>query len=104
MKKSYWFEIIFLVSCCVLLFIGSWFGGMSFADARARESVLNSEITDLFELAVKNDHNVEIVISYYDYKNGTGYLVLEKNENIYTINVKVKKIAPFRYEWAEDAA
>ena len=103
MKKSYWFEIIFAVCCCVLLFIGGWFGGMSLGDARARESVLNSEATDLFELAVKNDHNVEIIISYYDYKNGTGYLVLE-DENIYTINVKVKKNAPFRYEWVEDAA
>ena len=84
-----------------LFVFGGFMTGYGIADYKAFKSVLNSEQTDILELIIENDKHAEIVSTYYDYKNGTGYLVL-KDENIYTINVKVKKVAPFRYEWVEE--
>lgn len=79
---------------------GGFMLGYGIADNKAYTSVCNSEQTDILELIIENDKQAEIISTHYDYKNGTGYLVL-KDENIYTINVKVEKVAPFRYEWVE---
>ena len=97
-------KIIYIVSIvfvsALLFAFGGFMAGYGIADYKALKSVCNSEQTDILELIIENDKQAEIISTHYDYKNGTGYLVL-KDENIYTINVKVEKVAPFRYEWVE---
>lgn len=96
--------IIYIVAICVissLLTFGGFMWGYQLADYKAFNSVCNSEQTDVLELVIENDKHADIVSAYYDYENGTGYLVLKDEKNIFTVNVKVEKVAPFRYEWAE---
>lgn len=99
MKKIIYMVAIIFVGASLFVF-GGFMLGYGIADYKALKSVCNSEQTDILELIIENDKQAEIVSTYYDYENGTGYLVL-KDENIYTINVKVEKVAPFRYEWVE---
>ena len=102
MKKLVLQIIIAIVGAFAFTFAGFMFG-YGIADNKAFASVCNVDQTHILELLIERDNNVEIVSTYYDYENGTGYLVLKdnENENIYTINVKIEKIAPFRYEWVE---
>ena len=100
MKKLIPIIAAIIVSATLFTF-GGFMWGYQLADYKAFNSVCNSEQTDILELTIEYDKHAEIVSTYYDYENGTGYLVLKDEENIYTINVKVKKVAPFRYEWVE---
>ena len=91
-----------IIYAILIIFVGVslFMLGYGIADYQALKSVCNNDQTDILELIIEHDNHVEIITTHYDYKNGTGYLVV-KDKNIYSINVKVKKIAPFRYEWVE---
>ena len=103
MKNIIW-KISIIFVCAFLIAFGGFMGGYGIANDLAFRSVCNSEETDIVELLIEQDYNVTIFQSYYNYENGTGYVTVRDNtneEHIYTINLKVQKYKPFRYEWLE---
>lgn len=70
------------------------------ADQIQYTAVIDGDQFRAFEALIELDYNVEVINRQIDYTNGTGWLLVQSNENekVYVITAKIEKIDG-RYEW-----